>query len=207
MWRQEASSSTVYLDNLNNLDNGPYFMASTRGDHSHNTINWVVKQCQLTSPSIQLDPYHYYWLLSLATVSGISGFFFTEICAFLFASKQIPYVVLKAYSFERLIFSLVKTVWKRTKCNFNKHTSLILQMPLLTSKDILHSGVFILCIDRLFALSMKTSKTRIYILVNVVSLKCCDETGPNKGPISYPSPLNKTTTTTTRSMNWRCSWC
>lgn len=56
--RQEASTSMVHLDYLNNQHKKTHLIEWMWEDNEHNKINGVVKQCQMMSPGSQLDPCH-----------------------------------------------------------------------------------------------------------------------------------------------------
>lgn len=63
--RQEASTSMVHLDYLNNQHKKTHLIEWMWEDNEHNKINGVVKQCQMMSPGSQLDPCHSAGLVGL----------------------------------------------------------------------------------------------------------------------------------------------
>lgn len=133
--RQEASTSMVHLDYLNNQHKKAHLIEWMWEDNEHNKINGVVKQCQMMSPGSQLDPCHTaslvgpYCLLQVTySVPCLCSNFPTTEYHFFFALGWKGTVSEKA---------LILAIWMAYQCNFSKHTSQILLVPSKTPRGTL----------------------------------------------------------------------
>ncbi len=140
--RQEASTSMVHLDYLNNQHKKTHLIEWMWEDNEHNKINGVVKQCQMMSPGSQLDPYHSVGLLGLCCLLQVT-------CSVPCLCSNFPHYS-AAFSKSRFSsffplgwkgtaseWALILAVWMAYRCNFSKHTSQILLVPSKTPRGTL----------------------------------------------------------------------
>lgn len=127
--RQEASTSVVHLDYLNNRHKKTHLIEWMWEDNQHNKTNGVLKQCQMMSPGSQPDPclstglhvlFHLLSTLFMLQFQPLRSTFFFK---FTHTHTEWEGAVSE--------WALILPIWTAYQCNFSKHTS---QIPLMPSK-------------------------------------------------------------------------
>lgn len=189
--RQEASSSTVHLDYLNNQHKKTHLIEWMWEDNEHNKINGVVKQCQMMSPGSQLDPCHSAALVGLCSLLQVT-YSVPCLCSN-FPRYRVP------FSKSGFFFSLSPRLKRHSEwIGFNSCCLDGLPMQFFKTHFTDTTGAIkdpqrnisieeCLCFALIVHLLWQTSKSRISALLNAIycGMRCFDETSWISMPLLY----------------------